>query len=102
MCIRDRVKVLRSSIPKSFKWKKDPTSNTVYLSGLEHELKSWDEVWKKINGQFNGACYVFVQNNSFLSWNKNFVIPEAEGDLECISAKKRKRDTFKLFAKLKF
>ena len=75
---------------------------TIYLYGEIKELQKWDSVWKKVGGTFNGNYYVFDSGNKFIEWNKGFGIPEEEEEGSSSPAKKRKRDVFKLFAKLKF
>ncbi len=52
----------------------------------------------------SGNYIVFDSGDKFIEWNKGFGIPEEEEEEEGSSplSKKRKRDMFKLFAKLKF
>ena len=102
--VKAEVEGVTSSIPDSFRWKKSPNNDTVYLHGEEDPLRGWARVWKKLGGVLNNneTCFVFKDEigKSFIEWNKGFGIPESDGYVPCNN--KRKREMFKLFAKLKF
>ena len=103
--VKAEVENVTSSIPDSFRWKKSPNNDTVYLHGELDPLRGWARVWKKLGGVLNNneTCFVFKDEigKSFIEWNKGFGIPESDGYVPCNNKRKRE-EMFKLFAKLKF